>query len=208
MPEGSVVDDALREIYELGVAGRWRYTCETGTGRTTVLLSNLSERHIVFALERSTNLTEGGRESENTEGVEYVLGPSQRTLPAYSFKQELDFALIDGPHAYPFPDLEYFHLYSKIRCGGWLVVDDVHIPTIHNLYRFLREEPMWRFHCRKGNTGFFQRTEAPTFDPYGDGWWEQRYNLNHIDEHKPWLVRLKILGKRILQRYGRGAGRS
>lgn len=200
MPEGSVVDDALRLIYQLGRAEKWRHTCETGTGRTTVLLSNLSSKHVVFALERSGNLSEGGRGAEKAESVEYVLGPSQRTLPAYRFTQELDFAMIDGPHAYPFPDLEYFYLYPHVRRGGWLVVDDVHIPTINNLHRFLCEEPMWRFHARKGNTAFFQRTDTPTFDPYGDGWWNQAYNQNHINDHKPWAVRAKILLKKALGR--------
>jgi hypothetical protein len=29
-------------------------------------------------------------------------------------------------------------------------------------------------------TAFFRRTDAPRFDPFQDGWWEQRYNLRTL----------------------------
>lgn len=202
IPEGSVADDTLRYIYDLGAGGGWKFTCETGTGRTTAILSHVSERHVVFALEKSGNLGVG-RETNwiRNEAVDYRLGSSQITVPSNGFSgQCLDFVLIDGPHAYPFPDLEYYYLYPHIKAGGWLVVDDVHIPTINNIFKFLLEEPMFRFDRRIGNTAFFQRTSAPVFDPHGDGWWDQAYNVNHIDDYKPISVRVKIFIKKMLGR--------
>jgi hypothetical protein len=36
-------------------------------------------------------------------------------------------------------------------------------------------------------TAVFQRTDAPTFDPFGDGWIHQRFNRDRFP-HKEWLV--------------------
>lgn len=33
--------------------------------------------------------------------------------------------------------------------------------------------------------------------PFADNWWEQAYNLNHINELKPWSVRAKIWIKKV-----------
>lgn len=200
IPEGSVSNEALQLMYDLCPEEGWHLTTETGTGRTTVLFSHLSKKHIVFALRESPNLSVGGRTWENISNVEYVLGSSQITVPIYKFQGALDFVLIDGPHAYPYPELEYYHFYPKIKEGGWLVVDDVNIPTINNMFKFLCEEPMFRFHARVGHTAFFQRTSAPLFNPIGDDWWLQSYNVNHIDELKSWTVRVKILAKKLLGR--------
>ena len=159
------------------LCGHMRRSVETGAGKTTLLLSHLSEHHTVFAIDlaNSVNVTQGS-ELLNRGTVEFVEGPTQRTVLAYQFTEPLDFVLIDGPHGYPFPELEYWALYRHIRSGGLLVIDDIHIPTIHSMFRFLCEEPMFQLVEVVGSTAFFRRTDAPTFDPYYDGWWEQPYN--------------------------------
>jgi hypothetical protein len=97
-------------------------------------------------------------------------------VPKWSFADPLDFVLLDGPHAYPFPDLEYYYIYPHIRKGGVLVVDDIHIPSIHRMYEFLRDDEMWE-HCSDvRTTSFFRRTDKPIFDPLEGNWPNQRYN--------------------------------
>ena len=108
--------------------------------------------------------------------VRFIVGPSQRTLPTADLPERLDAVLLDGPHAYPFPDLEYFHLYPKLTPGGLLVLDDLQIPTVRRLYRFLRWDEMFSLELRVGRTAFLRRTEAPTFSPWGDDWERQRAN--------------------------------
>ncbi len=136
--------------------------------------------------------------------VEWVYGPSQKTIPRHEFTDSIDFALIDGPHGYPFPELEYFYIYPHFTEGAWLLIDDIQIPTIHNLFSFLKEDEMFRLVARSDNTAFFQRTGAPLFSPYGDNWWTQQYNINHIYRLKPWTVRMKIRLRQILGMGGRG----
>jgi len=57
-----------------------------------------------------------------------------------------------------------------------LILDDIHIPSIYRMFEILREDAMFELLRRDGNTAIFRRTEAPTFPPTADGWWEQGYN--------------------------------
>jgi hypothetical protein len=88
----------------------------------------------------------------------------------------LQLVLIDGPHGYPFPELEYFYLYPQISEGGLLILDDINIPTIFNLFTFIREDRMFELLEVVETTAFFRRTREDLFDPFGDGWWLQEYN--------------------------------
>jgi hypothetical protein len=192
LPEGSVTDDVLRRIDEIGKTQKLIHTAETGCGRTTVVFSRVSQSHTVFAKVDSSNRESLGRDWIDPSKVSWVVGPTQKTLPTFAFTQQLDFVLIDGPHGYPFPELEYYYLYPHLKEGAWLVIDDIHIGTIQNFFRFLMEDSMYSYSCTLGNTAFFRRTEAPTFDPYGDGWWEQGFNVNHV----PWKLRTKLFIRR------------
>jgi Methyltransferase domain len=166
--------------------GRIRRSIETGAGKTTLLLSHLSEHHTVFAVDVGNSVTVT-RDSGllDRSRVHLIEGPSQRTLLAHEFVEPLDFVLLDGPHGYPFPELEYWAVYRHIAPGGVLVIDDIHIPTIRRLYEFLCEEPMFSLvevaHC----TAFFRRTNEPTFDPYCDGWYLQPYNTVRFQRERP-----------------------
>ena len=164
-----------------------RRSVETGTGKSTLLLSHLSEHHLCFSLDDAKSLGDG-HSLERASGssllkpgvVEFVVGPTQQTLIAHTFSEPLQLVFIDGPHGYPFPELEYFKLYPHLETGGLLIVDDIHIPTIRNLFNFLREDPMWCFLETVGKTAFFERTNAPTFSTTGDGWWLQPFNKSRF----------------------------
>lgn len=183
---GTVYSKVLAELLRISRPGQ--ISLETGCGRTTLLLSHLSRQHLVFTLpctepaKAADHPYDRVRSSDLLNGATttFILGPTQRTLPAYRFETTFDLILLDGPHAYPFPELEYFHVYPHLRPGGYLIVDDIHIPTIHGLFRFLREDAMYRLKRVIGNTAFFLRTKAPTFPVNGDGWELQRYNARRF----------------------------
>jgi hypothetical protein len=178
---GTLTRAALIEIIRCCPPSGFSSTLETGCGRSTLLLSHLSQRHLCFCLPGSTptdshTLVIGSR-LLRSESVHFVLGPTQRTLPSYSLESsDYEFVLIDGPHAYPCPELEYFFLYPHIAPGGVLAIDDIHIPTIQNLYRFLCDDDMFQRQAVAGNTAFFRRTSAPAFPQDADGWETQNYN--------------------------------
>lgn len=179
-------------------------SAETGCGRSTILLSNLSHQHQVFCLddtadERSSVDFFRHSSLTRTERVTTHFGPTQTVLSTFEHHGLYDCVLIDGPHGYPFPDLEYFHFYPRIREGGILAIDDVNIPSISRMVDIISEDDMWDLVGVSNVTAFFRRTAAPTTSPTGDEWWTQEYNrrrTNVLDfrlkdggERKPFLKR-------------------
>ena len=186
---GSLSAAALLAITELAPRPLL-LSVETGSGKSTVLLSNLSERHLCFTLDDTALYPPGDFRGSLTfvrqcpslhpERINFILGPTQRTIPAYKFDQRIDLALIDGPHGFPFPDMEYYHLYPHLRPGAVLVIDDINIPTVGRLFEFVREDEMFEVIHVEGFTAFLRRTDAPTFDPEMDGWWLQEFNASRV----------------------------
>ena len=162
---------------------------ETGSGKSTLLFSHLSSNHKVFAIDGANGSITNVLQSPllNRQSVEFIEGPTQVTLPAYHWKHSLQAALIDGPHGYPFPDLEYYYIYPLLEPGAMLILDDINIPTVYNMFRFIEADEMFLLIEVVGETAFFKRTSAPAFDPCGDGWWLQNYN-----KHKVSLAERKI----------------
>jgi len=178
---GSLHPTVLRRLAAHGDATPVRRSVETGTGKSTLLLSHLSTDHTVFTLDDrgAGDSLSAVRASPllRADAVTFVVGPTQRTLVGHRFDAPLDLVLIDGAHGFPFPHLDYYFLYPHLAAGALLVVDDVHIRSVNDLFRFLRADAMFELLEVVRTTAFFRRTGAAVFDPLGDGWWEQRYNL-------------------------------
>jgi hypothetical protein len=176
--EGTVGADVLNVLAHHASAVPIRHSIETGTGRTTLLLSHLSPDHTVFAIGGNADsfVKVINHPILNRRSVRFVQGPTQRTLPRYRFAYPLDFAMLDGPHGYPFPELEYYYIYPHLAEGALLVIDDIHIPTIFNLFSVLREDSMFELVEIVSTTALLRRTAAPAFPTLGDYWWEQNYN--------------------------------
>ena len=169
-----------------------RNSAETGSGASTLLFSHVSEHHTVFALDAGSGSVTNVRRSPllRPDVVTFVEGPTQLTLPQHRFTGKLQAVLIDGPHGYPFPDLEYYYLYPHLETGALLILDDIHIPTVHNLFQFLRRDAMFKLNEVIGTTALFTRTSAPAFDPLGDGWWQQKYNARPLLRYR-WREAIK-----------------
>jgi hypothetical protein len=200
---GTLTRDALVALFRHATKRRVDYSAETGAGATTLLLSHLSKNHTVFALDGGSGSITNVKASALLEGgtVTFVEGPTQQTLPRHQFSHKLQAVVIDGPHAYPFPDLEYYFLYPHLEQGGLLVLDDIHIRGVHNLFNFLRADRMFQLDEVVRSTAFFTRTGAPTFDPIEGSWLEQNYNRKlflrytwkgNLKRRLPWPVRRAV----------------
>ena len=184
------VDNSVLHAMERFAPTTVNWSMETGCGKTTILLSNLSAHHHVFAFDDRAEERSSIRYYEDCplfkrERTTEVLGATQLTLPGYQFTEPIDLALLDGPHGYPFPELEYYYVYPKLRPGALLVIDDIHIPTIHRLHTFLAEEEMFDLVHVERTTSFFLRTDAATFSPLGDGWEFQAFNKARFPAYPP-----------------------
>ncbi|MEI6632480.1 MAG: class I SAM-dependent methyltransferase [Chlamydiota bacterium] len=161
-----------------------RHSAETGSGKTTVLFSHLSPHHLVFAMEGGGSISQvQSSPLFDSRSVTYIEGPSQLTLPRYHFSHELQIVLIDGPHAYPFPDLEYYCFYPHISTGGLLLIDDIQIPTIARMYEILKADAMWELLEVVEGMAFLRRTPVRGVGPFSEGWWVQGYNASYYREY-------------------------
>ncbi len=179
---GPLDDSVLKAIAsQCEQYGPIKRSVETGAGKSTLFFSHLSENHTVFAIDIGQSLTMvRGSDLLNKEVVEFVEGPTQLTVPSYAFKEKLDIVLIDGPHGYPFPDLEYYYFYPHIAENGLLIIDDINIPSIKRMAEIIKADEMFDCVEVSSKTMILKRTSAPTFDPLADGWWDQEYNKSHL----------------------------
>ncbi len=175
--------------------GPFRCSAETGCGGSTIVLSHASDRHVAFAIEgEDRTITELRQQGDLRAGnVIFVEGETRDTLPRYPFEGELDLVLLDGPHAYPLPQVELAWLYPRIRPGGWLVVDDIQIPSVYELFRFLEKESSVVLEEIAVRTAFFRRLSATGYGP--DGWALQGMNRRTILRYS-WRDRFRrLLGR-------------
>jgi len=191
-PWDAMAPAALSRILQ---RGPFRSSVETGCGGSTIVLSHASDQHIAFAIEgKDRTITELRRRSDlRTENVIFVEGETKDTLPGYQFGGEVDLVLLDGPHAYPLPQIEFAYLFPRIRPGGWLVVDDIQIPSVYELFHFLKKESSVVLEEVAVRTAFFRRISAAKHGP--DGWPLQGIN-RHTMLCYSWRDRLRrLLGR-------------
>src|SRR5580700_5105604 len=184
-----------RALTAILARGPFRSTAETGCGGSTIVLSHASERHTAFAIEGENRTISAVRAHGDcrSERVIFVEGETKVTLPGYEFDKDLDLALLDGPHAYPLPQLESLYFLPRIRVGGWLVVDDIQIPSVYELFQFLRKESSVALEEVVVRTAFFRRVGGGEGGP--DGWELQGINRHAVLRYS-WRDRLrKLLGR-------------
>ena len=209
-PSGGLHIATIDRIFQCAQGAQ--VTAETGCGKSTLALSHASRQHIIFTCEAGpgedpqTHSLNVVRKSAllNAAACRFVIGRTQQTLPAFNFNAAFDLVLLDGPHGYPFPDLEYYYFYPHIKPGGWLVIDDVHIPTVARMVDVLKGDAMFSFEYAVRTTAFLRRTSAPTLPPLGDHWWEQNYNRRHLlsIRHVALAHRPKVLALGLARRLG------
>lgn len=179
--DGTVVESVLDKFVDTAQEIKPNYTLETGCGKTTLLLSHLSARHLVFSpAGRNAGTIKDNQHLLNESTVEFVIGPSLKNLPHYEFDQQLDLVLLDGAHFFPVPYVEYYYLYPLIRKGGALIIDDIKIPSQYLLFDILRNDQLFQLdEVVAKNTAFFRRTNEDAYNQFQECWPKQNFNKIH-----------------------------
>lgn len=136
-------DDVLRLLDASVRPGM--HTLETGAGMSTVIFAARGAAH--------TCVTPAGGEVERIHawcaghGIDlgrttFHVERSETVLPRLD-ATPLDVVLIDGGHGFPTPFIDWFYTADRLRIGGTLIVDDVHLWTGRVLRDFLADEPAW-----------------------------------------------------------------
>jgi hypothetical protein len=121
-------------------------TVETGAGLSTIVFAASGAHHIAVTPEAAEEaaVRAACRELGIAEdGLEFVLGPSERVLPELP-ERELDLALIDGAHGFPYAILDWWQLGRRLRLGGRMVIDDAYLPPVLAILDGLRGVAAWR----------------------------------------------------------------
>jgi len=120
-------------------------TLETGLGVSTALFLLCGTRHTcVTPFQSEVDRLYGycRQRDIDVSQLELGLGFSDAVLPALP-NDELDLMLLDGGHAFPTPMIDWFYGAGRLRRGGTLVLDDMHLPAVATLVRYLECDPRW-----------------------------------------------------------------
>jgi len=149
-------------------------TLETGLGVSTVVFVLAGTIHTAvfpYPVERDGLLAYCRARSLSTDNLELALGGSDVVLPKLE-RTLLDVVLIDGCHAFPFPQLDWFYAASRLRYGGILVVDDLQLPAPLQLASFLDADTRWRRLRRTDSWVAYIRESEGTLN---DSWTDQPF---------------------------------
>ena len=134
------------------------------------------------------------------------MGYSDRVLPDLCQPGSLDAAFIDGAHSFPFPTVDWHYISSSLKVGGRLLLDDIPIPAVSQVFRFMNKEPNWRLdRILDERTALFTLvTDAPLED-----FVLQRTNRHPDYSFAPFATRVRleatyqvgVLRKSMAQRY-------
>jgi predicted O-methyltransferase YrrM len=76
------------------------------------------------------------------ENFKLIEKPSEIALPQLLANKEIfDFALIDGWHTFDHTLVDFFYLEKLIRPRGIIAIDDIHLPGINKVVRYLLNYP-------------------------------------------------------------------
>lgn len=158
-------------------------TIETGSGLSTVCFALLGAEHtcITPAQQEFDRIRAYCQEHGiSTDRIRFVALPSQIYLPRLDLGgRQLDFALIDGSHAFPTPLIDYYYLNENLKVGGLLAVDDGSIPSVGVLHKFLKGEPAYEVVRIDARKTVVYRKRAKT--EYPNDWPDQAFNRRAPD---------------------------
>jgi precorrin-6B methylase 2 len=157
-------------------------TLEIGAGASTVVFAACGASHTAVSPARHEHLRiaeYSTRIGLSVELVRFVDESSDDALPKLAGDAPLDFAFIDGTHAFPYAIVEWHYLRRMLRVGGRLIMDDVPIPTVNGLYRYLHADPDWRLERLLDDRAatFVKLRETPVDQP----WRKQEFNKTYPD---------------------------
>jgi hypothetical protein len=153
----------------------WR-TVETGCGLSSVLFALKAAKHTIVAPnvhEHDSVRSWCAARGFSTAHVTSVVELSQVALPMLE-PEPVDLVLIDGGHAFPTPFIDWYYLAGRLRTGGYVVIDDLHIRTCSLLRDFLAaERGRWCLRAEVGRAVIFEKLQTeliPESDWTGQPW--------------------------------------
>lgn len=157
-------------------------TIETGVGASTVVFAACGSYHTAISpdpAEHQRVRRYCQKVGVNDSRVTFIVGLSDDVLPSLLGRDRtLDVAFIDGAHSFPFPEIDWYYISRSLKIGGKLLIDDIPIPAVAQVFRHMRLEPNWHI-----DGVFDDRTAAFTLLalPEPELWANQPFNRHYPD---------------------------
>jgi predicted O-methyltransferase YrrM len=142
---------------------------ETGAGLSTLLFLALGVTSItsVDPTEglRDRIIAEAGNRGLDTSPLEYIAERSELVLPKLvESERRYDLCLIDGSHSWPTVFVDFCFANACLRKGGLLLLDDVQLHSVRQLFLLLAAQPEYRLVSEQWDwklAAFIKETREP-----------------------------------------------
>src|SRR5262245_31706780 len=153
---------------------------ETGAGNSTICFLHLEPTQVIsIAPDKALfdRITAYCKANDiNTQPLMMHVDGSEWALPklaADSRNGQLDLALIDGCHNWPMVMVDFFYVNLLLRKGGYLMLDDIQLHSVAELYRLISyETDTFRPAANLGKLWIFEKL---TSEPQFGEWTTQTY---------------------------------
>lgn len=176
----SATSDTLTAISELARPGE--VTIETGAGASTVVFAASGAAHTAISpdpTEHELVRDYCRRIGIDDSALSFHDGLSDDVLPALLGRERtLSAAFIDGAHSFPFPEVDWHYISRSLKVGGALILDDIIIPSVTEVFRHMRLEPHWRLERILDERAALFTLIA---EPPPELWTNQRHNSGYPD---------------------------
>ncbi len=181
---------------------------ETGAGASTVVLAAAGARHTAispFGDEHQRIRAYLESEGIQDDKITFIEGSSDTVLPSLPGDATFDFAFIDGKHSFPYPVVDFHLIDRRLKVGGKLLIDDIPIPAVNVVFRFLDESSDWRLLDIADNRAALFLKLADAEDE--DNWHLQPANAGYPDySFAPLEKRLRLQAAHSAQVFKRRLG--
>ncbi|MFL5868111.1 MAG: class I SAM-dependent methyltransferase [Thermoleophilaceae bacterium] len=170
-------------------------TLETGLGSSTVLFAAWGTHHTCIVSsqgEVDACLSHCKAAGIDVSRLDFRVGRSDQVLPNLDGDADgYDLFLIDGGHGFPTSIIDWYYGASRLRAGGYVVIDDTHLAQVSiALLRFLARDPRW---TRVGG-----RLKWAAFRRESEGSLSEEYIHQDFLDHRFGPKRMARLGRRAL----------
>lgn len=157
------------------VSGGGSRTLETGSGISTVLFASWGCHHQCITpsqVEVDAVLDYCRNHSISTDRVHFDVSPSDQVLVNNDETEPLDVVFIDGGHGFPIPMIDWYYGAGRLKRGGTLVIDDIHLPAVKVLRSFIDLDDRWR---HLDGTAKWVAYERLSEGGLGEDWYDQPF---------------------------------
>lgn len=100
-------------------------------------------------------------------------------------ERTLDFVFLDGAHSFPYPVIDWHYSIRALKIGGRLFLDDIPIPAVACVYRYMRSDPAWKLiNILDNRAAVFQLVSIPAPEDSRLQSYNRHYDYGFLPPHK------------------------